>query len=66
MKEDENAIIQDYIARFYGGARSTQYHQPKFNTPHGRFIKEIVPMLMKNDIVGLQQKAKEAVEWNSK
>ena len=58
--------FQDYLGEFYSERKKPLYYAPKLSNPLGKFAKEMITMLLNNDIVGFQQKAKEAVEWKAK
>ena len=58
--------FQDYLGEYYSYRKKRLYYAPKLTNPLGKFAKEMFSLLEKNDIVKIQEKARELQEWKGK
>ena len=58
--------FQDYLGEYYSDRKKRLYYAPKLTNPLGKFAKEMFNLLEKNDIVKIQEKARELQEWKGK
>ena len=58
--------FQDYLGEFYSERKQVLYYEPKLTNPLGKFAKEMYELLCKNDILAIQEKAKELQQWKGK
>ena len=59
-------VFQDYLGEYYSERKKKLYYEPKLTNPLGKFAKEMFNLLEKNDIIKIQEKARELQEWIGK
>ena len=59
-------VFQDYLGKYYSERKKKLYYEPKLTNPLGKFAKEMFNLLEKNDIIKIQEKARELQEWIGK
>ena len=55
-------VFQDYLGEYYSERKKKLYYEPKLTNPLGKFAKEMFNLLEKNDIIKIQEKARELQE----